>query len=285
MIFAPRSWPSRPGFAITTRIFRATSAVYGGAPDRHRLLAGLAEPGQRPLRATSSRPTAAGCCSTAARACSAGCASARGGPTSTRSRSRTSTSTTGATSSRGSGAACTSPRAPTTGGPSSGCHRAAARSSSSSARGSGFPDMFERTFDLREYDAETRRFDGGGLEVHADARSRTTASRRTAFRVTNGEPTLAYSGDSAPSERSSPSSPATPISSSARRRSSAASSTASRAATSALDEAVEAFEASGAQAPARSRTARRELPAPDGARARLRRARARGLRRSLAHVR
>src|ERR671926_544199 len=24
MIFAPRSWPSRPGFAITTRIFRAT---------------------------------------------------------------------------------------------------------------------------------------------------------------------------------------------------------------------------------------------------------------------
>src|SRR6266513_1355347 len=24
MIFAPRSWPSRPGFAMTTRIFRAT---------------------------------------------------------------------------------------------------------------------------------------------------------------------------------------------------------------------------------------------------------------------
>src|SRR5919197_67061 len=26
MIFAPRSWPSSPGFAITTRIFRATRA-------------------------------------------------------------------------------------------------------------------------------------------------------------------------------------------------------------------------------------------------------------------
>src|SRR3982751_712188 len=28
MIFAPRSWPSRPGFAITTRIFRATVGQY-----------------------------------------------------------------------------------------------------------------------------------------------------------------------------------------------------------------------------------------------------------------
>src|SRR5919201_5106482 len=27
MIFAPRSWPSRPGFAITTRIFRATEPI------------------------------------------------------------------------------------------------------------------------------------------------------------------------------------------------------------------------------------------------------------------
>src|SRR5438477_3316708 len=31
MIFAPRSWPSRPGFAMTTLIFRATACeVYGG---------------------------------------------------------------------------------------------------------------------------------------------------------------------------------------------------------------------------------------------------------------
>src|SRR5213080_2041794 len=30
MIFAPRSWPSRPGFAMTTLIFRATECeVYG----------------------------------------------------------------------------------------------------------------------------------------------------------------------------------------------------------------------------------------------------------------
>src|ERR671932_2851416 len=27
MIFAPRSWPSRPGFAMTTRIFLATRAI------------------------------------------------------------------------------------------------------------------------------------------------------------------------------------------------------------------------------------------------------------------
>src|SRR3954468_3323787 len=28
MIFAPRSWPSRPGFAMTTRIFRSISGEY-----------------------------------------------------------------------------------------------------------------------------------------------------------------------------------------------------------------------------------------------------------------
>src|SRR5262249_37639497 len=28
MIFAPRSWPSRPGFAMTTRILRATARKY-----------------------------------------------------------------------------------------------------------------------------------------------------------------------------------------------------------------------------------------------------------------
>src|SRR5689334_8711284 len=50
MIFAPRSCPSRPGFAITTRIVPGTSAEYRGAPDRHRLVAGLAEPGKRAFR-------------------------------------------------------------------------------------------------------------------------------------------------------------------------------------------------------------------------------------------
>src|SRR5216117_3749032 len=35
MIFAPRSWPSRPGFAITTRIFRAmTESLRGERPVR-----------------------------------------------------------------------------------------------------------------------------------------------------------------------------------------------------------------------------------------------------------
>src|SRR5262245_19164070 len=50
MIFAPRSCPSRPGFAMTTRIGPGTSAEYRGAPDRHRLLAGVAEPRQRTFR-------------------------------------------------------------------------------------------------------------------------------------------------------------------------------------------------------------------------------------------
>ena len=50
MIFAPRSCPSRPGLAMTTRIVPGTSAEYRGAPDRHRLVAGMAEPGERPLR-------------------------------------------------------------------------------------------------------------------------------------------------------------------------------------------------------------------------------------------
>src|SRR3989304_7074865 len=49
MILAPRSWPSRPGFAITTRIVPGTSAEYRGAPERHRLLSGLAEPRQPAL--------------------------------------------------------------------------------------------------------------------------------------------------------------------------------------------------------------------------------------------
>src|SRR5215212_5439579 len=34
MIFAPRSWPSRPGLAITTRTVRATVQVYEGDPRR-----------------------------------------------------------------------------------------------------------------------------------------------------------------------------------------------------------------------------------------------------------
>src|SRR2546423_1509709 len=47
MIFAPRSWPSRPGFAITTLIFRVTACeVYGGgvAGSAHCAIEGEAPP-------------------------------------------------------------------------------------------------------------------------------------------------------------------------------------------------------------------------------------------------
>src|SRR3954467_14432010 len=51
MIFAPRSWPSRPGFAITTLILRATGRqVYGREADRRWLLARLAEPRRSAVR-------------------------------------------------------------------------------------------------------------------------------------------------------------------------------------------------------------------------------------------
>src|SRR3954453_11962181 len=51
MILAPRSCPSRPGFAITTRIFWATvPQVYEREVDRSRLLAGVAEPRWRAVR-------------------------------------------------------------------------------------------------------------------------------------------------------------------------------------------------------------------------------------------
>src|SRR4051794_38553883 len=51
MIFAPRSWPSRPGFATTTLIFPATVGQYrNGEAHRRRLLPRVAEPRPRPLR-------------------------------------------------------------------------------------------------------------------------------------------------------------------------------------------------------------------------------------------
>src|SRR6478672_6050985 len=45
MILAPRSCPSSPGLAMTTRIFRSTWAVYGGENHGHRLVPRLAQPG------------------------------------------------------------------------------------------------------------------------------------------------------------------------------------------------------------------------------------------------
>ena len=51
MTFAPRSCPSRPGFAITTRIFFAIrAAVYGREADRRGLEPRVAEPRRRAIR-------------------------------------------------------------------------------------------------------------------------------------------------------------------------------------------------------------------------------------------
>src|SRR5438105_10677774 len=48
---APRSCPSRPTLAMTTRVLRAIgAAVYGRASDRRGLLSRLAEPRRRPVR-------------------------------------------------------------------------------------------------------------------------------------------------------------------------------------------------------------------------------------------
>ena len=64
----------------------------------------------------------------------------------------------------------------------------------------GFPDMFERTFVLREYDAETPFSTAAGLEV-LPVRLPHYRLETYGFRVTNGEATLAYTGDTGPSER------------------------------------------------------------------------------------
>jgi ribonuclease BN (tRNA processing enzyme) len=63
----------------------------------------------------------------------------------------------------------------------------------------GFPDMFERTFTLAEYDGDTP-FTTVGLEV-LPVRLPHYRLETYGFRVTNGEATLAYTGDTGPSER------------------------------------------------------------------------------------
>lgn len=62
----------------------------------------------------------------------------------------------------------------------------------------GFPDMFERTFALREY-AGGVPFVTGGLTVSARRLPHYTL-QTFGLRVANGRRTLAYSGDAAPSE-------------------------------------------------------------------------------------
>ena len=93
----------------------------------------------------------------------------------------------------------------------------------------GFPDMFDRVFDRARVRAEEQ-FEAAGFDV-TPLRLPHYTLETYGFRVTADGITLAYSGDSAPSERARRARPRTPTSSSARRRSSAASSTASRAGT------------------------------------------------------
>jgi len=64
----------------------------------------------------------------------------------------------------------------------------------------GFPDMFERTFVVREYDAETGFATAAGLDV-LPVRLPHYRLETYGFRVTNGSATLAYTGDTGPSER------------------------------------------------------------------------------------
>jgi ribonuclease BN (tRNA processing enzyme) len=61
----------------------------------------------------------------------------------------------------------------------------------------GFPDMFEGVFDVREYEPEAP-FDVLGYQVSA-VRVPHYQLEAYALRLTNGTRTLAYSGDSAPS--------------------------------------------------------------------------------------
>ncbi len=63
----------------------------------------------------------------------------------------------------------------------------------------GWPDMFERVFDLRAY-AEGTPFQAAGFEV-VPLRLPHYTLETYGFRVTNGKKTVAYSGDSGPSER------------------------------------------------------------------------------------
>jgi ribonuclease BN (tRNA processing enzyme) len=63
----------------------------------------------------------------------------------------------------------------------------------------GMPEMFEQTFRVREY-AEQEPFRAAGLEVQALRLPHYTLETY-GFRVSNGDRSLAYSGDCGPSDR------------------------------------------------------------------------------------
>ena len=146
--------------------------------------------------------------------------------------------------------------------PSSGCRPGGRDMLATSATRLGWEEMFESTFDVRDYDEADSVQTAAGLEVVADPAPALHAARRTASASRTAiarSRTRATAGPTTGSRTSR----VTPTSSSARRRCSAASSTAARAATCRCDEAVEAFDASGAK---RLLLTHRpdELPAPDG---------------------
>ena len=91
-------------------------------------------------------------------------------------------------------------RATTTGGRSSGSTGAAAPSSRSSARGSASPTCSSGRSSSAEYDAETPFTTAAGLDV-LPVRLPHYRLETYGFRVTNGAATLAYTGDTGPSER------------------------------------------------------------------------------------
>jgi ribonuclease BN (tRNA processing enzyme) len=64
----------------------------------------------------------------------------------------------------------------------------------------GFPDMFERTFTVKEYDGGEAFSTAAGLEV-LPLRLPHYRLETYGFRVTNGRATLAYTGDTGPSDR------------------------------------------------------------------------------------
>ena len=219
MIFAPRSCPSRPGFAITTRIllrhrrgsiWSVKLTVVGCSP-------GLAEPGRRAVRLPARGP-GAGSCSTAARACSPKLREREAaGRRSTRSRSRTGTSTTGATSCPGSGARCSASARSIEHAGALGAARTGASSSARFGGRLGQPDDVRGRVRACTSTPTASRSTAAGLRGHRPPRPALPAARVRLPRL--GERDASSATPATPARATgSPRSRATPTSSSARRR-------------------------------------------------------------------
>ena len=231
MIFAPRSWPSRPGFAITTRIVPGTSAEYRGAPDRHRLVAGMAEPRQRALRVHARGRREPRAARLRARACSADCASRAMWPeVDAIAITHWHLDHWGDLVPWVWGTFYLVGERPDAEAGALGAARRRRVPRRRSASGSASPTCSSARSTSTEYEPDTP-FSIGKLAV-TPTRVPHYRLETYAFRVQANGAVLAYSGDSAPSRRARATRRAMPTSSSVKRRSSAASSTASRAGTS-----------------------------------------------------